>query len=85
MFGLALFFSASLLVVATWLRLSWLPAVGFGCTLLLEYSWQIHRFTAPMAGLSVFGMRSSWGSIWRIPSCWLDGDRCPWRSGSRPP
>ena len=43
-FGLALVLVALVLGLARWLSMEWLPAVGLGCTLVLEHTWHILHF-----------------------------------------
>jgi uncharacterized membrane protein len=52
-FGLALGLTGLLLGLTRWFNLSWLPAIGLGCTFLLEHAWHFRHFTGADPGLAL--------------------------------
>ncbi|HSH14702.1 MAG TPA: DUF2339 domain-containing protein, partial [Verrucomicrobiae bacterium] len=42
-----------LLGLTRWFNLSWLPAIGLGCTFLLEHAWHFRHFTGADPGLAL--------------------------------
>ena len=53
LFATALGLSALLLGLTRLLRMDWLPAVGLGCTFLLECTWHGQRFQPEVAGTAL--------------------------------
>ena len=52
-FGLALVLVGLLLGLARLASMTWLPAVGLGCSFLLEHAWHFRHFATPNAGLAL--------------------------------
>ena len=52
-FGLALALCALMLGLAKVFRMDWLPAIGLGCTFLLEHAWHSQHFQISTAGVAL--------------------------------
>jgi len=80
-FGLGLVLGALLLGLAKFFRMDWLPAVGLGCTFLLECAWHVQHFQTPVAGVALVWYLVFYAMYLAFPFVFLrgEGDRIvPW-------
>ncbi len=80
-FGLALVLGALMLGLAKYFKMNWLPAIGLGCTYLLEHAWHFRHFHPDYAGIALPSYLVFYAMYLVFPFVFLRGEEdrtVPW-------